>query len=88
MANSLRFKRGALGEFERLARRDQEAFAEAFDLLIRNPTGWDPDLNIRAIRGRPGLWRLAVGPWRAFYRVDGEVIRIVAFRHRASAYHE
>ena len=88
MAYSLRFRRGADGELVRLPRREQLAFGRAFDLLVRNPTGWDPALNLRPVVGRPGLWRLAVGRWRAFYRVDGDLIRIVAFRHRASAYHE
>jgi hypothetical protein len=47
-----------------------------------------PRAESSACGGQPGRWHVAVGPWRAFYRVDGDVIRIVAFRHRAIAHHE
>lgn len=41
--------------------------------------------NIRALKGRAGVFRLRVGDWRVLYR-DGVVIAVIRIAPRGSAY--
>lgn len=41
--------------------------------------------NIKALKARPGVFRLRVGDWRVLYR-DGTVIAIIRIAPRSEAY--
>jgi mRNA-degrading endonuclease RelE of RelBE toxin-antitoxin system len=56
--------------------------------LAVSPMGGPPDLNIRQVKGHPGFWRIAAGPWRAFYRIDGTVVRVTRVIERSLAYRD
>jgi mRNA-degrading endonuclease RelE of RelBE toxin-antitoxin system len=72
-------------EFLRLPLRAQLDFEEAYIRLVFHPRGGDPMIDVRQVRRRPGLWRLAVGTYRAFYRVEGNLIRIAGYLPRSSS---
>jgi mRNA-degrading endonuclease RelE of RelBE toxin-antitoxin system len=54
--------------------------------LAVSPLGGPPDLNVRQVKGHPGFWRVAAGPWRAFYRIDGTLVRVPRIIERSLAY--
>lgn len=76
-------KPSAAGELHRLPVRDRLRIVEAFSRLAVQPMRWESNLDTKPVRGHPGLWRLSVGVWRAFYRVDGNIVRVGAVRPRA-----
>lgn len=80
------FKTSAARELSKLPREAQTRFLFAFGLLSISPTRPSPQLRIKQMRGHPGFWRLAVGPWRGVYHFDGEMIRFYIFGHRATIY--
>ena len=72
-------------ELERLPRGAQVLVVEALVRLSFRPMGGDPLLDVRQVRDAPGLWRLTVGRWRLFYRVEGQVVSVVGYRPRTSS---
>lgn len=82
----LRFKREAARELAALPPEVQERFFLAFSELARAPTRYAPAVRIKQMRGRPGFWRLSVGPWRGVYRFDGEAVVFYIFGHRKLVY--
>ena len=86
------------GPFElRLSRQGERALrrvdaqtlvrlGRALDRLQRDP--FDPSLDIRPVKGQPGVWRLRVGDWRILYEVDlvERIIRVLVISLRGAAY--
>lgn len=83
MSFSVRIKRSAARELQRLGRPDRARVAAAIDRLADNP-----------YRGAPlkgdlqGLRRLRVGNYRILYEVQAEAVVVLVLRiaHRQGAY--
>lgn len=80
------FKASAARELAKLPREAQLRFLFAFTLLSAAPTRASHKLSIKQMRGHPGFWRVAIGPWRGVYQFDGSVVRFYVFGHRATVY--
>ncbi len=42
--------------------------------------------NVRAIKGRPGVYRLRVGDYRVIFAPEAGAVRVIDVRHRREAY--
>ena len=83
MKFSIRIKRSAVRELERLDIADRKRIAEAIDRLAEHP------LLGNALKGEErGLRRLLVGEFRVIYEVrdDALVVLVIHVAHRREAY--
>ena len=89
MPFDVRFTDSATREFMALPVRARRAFDSGFELMRDNPYRSVPGvLDVHQLAGGRGLWTFVIGPHRGIYTVLGNTVRFVAFRPRASAYHE
>lgn len=65
------FLESAEKEFLALRKKDQRLFKEKLLYLTRNPFRSFPWLRVRQGARQLGEWRLYLGTYRVFYRVDG-----------------
>lgn len=83
MSFSIRIKRSAARELQRIAREDRDRVVEAIDRLTENPHLGS------ALKGElRGLRRLRIGDHRVLYEVQhGElIVLVVRVAHRREAY--
>jgi mRNA-degrading endonuclease RelE of RelBE toxin-antitoxin system len=88
MTYLVRLKREAFQDVQRLPLEAQLRLLFAMGIIARTPTRPTSRLAIKPMRGHPGFWRLAVGPWRAVHLFDGETVRFFIFGHRATIYQQ
>lgn len=86
MTYSVRFLPEAEEEFLRLPKHLQRQFQELCTYLEANPYRAYPFLPVKEVGKIPGVWRFPLGPYRVFYRVDGQVVWIGRFWRRPPAY--
>jgi len=72
--------------FDRLPRRVQRRFNEAFELLAEHPRSPSPELDVHQLSGYQNVWTLRIPPWRGVYALDGDEVVLIVFGHRASVY--
>lgn len=72
--------------FERLARRVQSSFDEAFEQLAQHPRSPSPELDVHQLSGYQNVWTLRIPPWRGIYAIDGDYVVLIVFGHRTSVY--
>jgi mRNA-degrading endonuclease RelE of RelBE toxin-antitoxin system len=81
---ALIFPPDVLKELSGLPRRDQQRILEALSAVAAKPGYRLPF--VTELKGRPGVWRLRKGDWRAVYRpVDGDVV-VDRIAHRREVY--
>lgn len=73
---------GASREFDRLPETTRKRFLAAFDRLEAGLAG----LDVAALQGAPGSFRLRVGRYRGIYRLEPGVIVFTRFGHRSTVY--
>ena len=88
MRYPVRLKKEAARELEHLPQEARLRLVYAMVYVGQTPTRPSPRLSIKQMRGHPGFWRLAVGPWRAIYRFDGETVLFYMFGHRGTIYQQ
>ncbi len=78
------FARSARKELEALELSVLERVFARIEGLAQNPR----PQNCKKLRGRRNLWRMRVGDYRIIYSIDddGEIVDIIAVRHRKDAY--
>ncbi len=76
----------AEAEFLRLPARLQRQLKDLVPYLRANPYRSYPFLPVREVGKISGVWRFPVGPYRVFFRVDGETIWIGKIGRRPAAY--
>lgn len=72
--------------FERLPRRVQSRFNEAFEHLAQHPRSASPELDVHQLSGYQNVWTLRMPPWRGIYAIDGNDVVLIVFGHRTSVY--
>ncbi|MGH9440486.1 MAG: type II toxin-antitoxin system RelE family toxin [Terriglobia bacterium] len=83
----LRFADPVAGQsFDRLPRKAQIRFNQAFDRLARNPRSPTLDLDIHQLSGYQNVWTLRIPPWRGLYAIDGNEVVFLVFGHRSNIY--
>ncbi len=82
----LHLSRQAARALQQLDTPTRSRFARALDRLRQDP--FDPTLDIRPLKGRPGLWRLRVGERRLLYSVDlvDRIVRVYVISPRGDVY--
>ena len=83
MSCSIRIRRSAARELERVPRRDRERLVAAIDALAEHPFSGN------ALKGGlRGLRRVRVGDYRVVYEVqeDALIVLVVRVAHRRDAY--
>jgi len=84
---TLRFADPIAGlSFDRLPRRAQLRFNEAFDLLVQNPRSPTPELDVHQLWGYQNVWTVRLPPWRGVYAIDGNEVIFIVFGHRNTIY--
>ncbi len=78
----------AIRDLSLLPRSGQALVFRNLTELAISPMGGPPDLNIRQVKGHRGFWRIAAGPWRAFYWIDATVVRVTRVIERSLAYRD
>jgi len=69
---SVRFLPAAEVEFLSLPRRYQVELKELLPYLESNPYRSYPFLPVKEVGKVAGIWRFPLGPYRVFFKVDGE----------------
>lgn len=83
----LRFAHPVAGQsFDRLPRKAQVRFNEAFELLARHPRSPSPELDIHQLSRYLNVWTLRIPPWRGVYAIDGDEVVFIVFGHRNTIY--
>ena len=72
--------------FDRLPRKVQLRFHEAFDLLARHPQSPSSELDIHQLSGYQNVWTLRIPPWRGICAIDGDEVVLIIFGHRKDIY--
>ncbi|MCI4352366.1 MAG: hypothetical protein L3K14_03140 [Thermoplasmata archaeon] len=83
------FRSEAEDEFRELPAEIREEFLYAFHGLLYQPFRPGPGYRVKELRDAPGLWRLRLGAYpavRAYYGVDGEILRVYGFGPRPEFY--
>jgi len=83
---TVRFLPDAEREFLRLPRRLQRQFKDLLPYLEAGPYRAYPFLPVKEARRVPGLWRFPLGPYRVFYRVQGDTVWIGKLWFRPASY--
>ncbi len=84
---TLRFADPIAGQsFDRLPRRVQLRFNEAFELVLRNPRARSAYLDVHQLSGYQNVWTLRIPPWRGIYAIDGDEVVFIVFGHRRNVY--
>jgi mRNA-degrading endonuclease RelE of RelBE toxin-antitoxin system len=76
------FKKEAEDEFRELPARIREEFLYALHGLLFQPFRPGPGYQVKELRDSPGLWRLRLTSYprvRAYYGLDGEILRVYGF---------
>ena len=79
----------AKDEFAALPAPVREEFIYALRGLLFQPFRPGPGYRVKELRDSPGLWRLRISSnpaVRAYYGVDGEVVRVYGFGPRPEFY--
>ncbi|MEQ8405626.1 MAG: type II toxin-antitoxin system RelE/ParE family toxin [Oceanicaulis sp.] len=77
------YERHALKALAKMPSNTANLIRSKVDQLAENPQSLAN--NIKALKGRPGVFRLRVGDWRVIYR-DGVVIAVIRIAPRGAAY--
>jgi len=72
--------------FDRLPRRVQLRFNEAFDLLVQNPRSTTLELDVHQLWGYQNVWTVRLPPWRGIFAIDGNEVVFIVFGHRKNIY--
>ena len=83
------FRETAKNEFRQLPAEVREEFLYAIHGLLFQPFRPGPGYRVKELRDAPGLWRLRLSTYpgvRAYYGVDGEVLRVYGFGPRPEFY--
>jgi mRNA-degrading endonuclease RelE of RelBE toxin-antitoxin system len=83
------FRDAAKGEFRLLPAEVREEFLYAIHGLLFQPYRPGPGYRVKELRDNPGLWRLRLNAYpgvRAYYGVEGEILRVYGFGPRAEFY--
>jgi mRNA-degrading endonuclease RelE of RelBE toxin-antitoxin system len=83
------FREEARDEFRQLPAEVREEFLYAVHGLLFQPFRPGPGYRVKELRDAPGLWRLRLSAYpgvRAYYGVDGEVLRVYGFGPRPEFY--
>jgi mRNA-degrading endonuclease RelE of RelBE toxin-antitoxin system len=83
------FREAAKNEFRQLPAEIREEFLYAIHGLLFQPFRPGPDYRVKELRDSPGLWRLRLSTYpavRAYYGVDGEILRVYGFGPRPDFY--
>jgi len=84
---TLRFADPIAGQsFNRLPRRIQLRFNEAFDQLVRNPRSTSLELDVHQLSGYQNVWTVRLPPWRGVYAIDGSEVVFIVFGNRRNIY--
>jgi len=84
---TLRFANPIAGlSFDRLPRRVQLRFNEAFDRLVQNPRSTNLELDVHQLWGYQNVWSVRLTPWRGVYAIDGNEVVFIIFGHRKIIY--
>jgi mRNA-degrading endonuclease RelE of RelBE toxin-antitoxin system len=84
---TLRFADSIAGRsFDRLPRRIQLQFNEAFELIADQPRSRSPSLDLHQLSGYRNVWTLRIPPWRGIYAIDGSQVVFLIFGHRNNVY--
>jgi mRNA-degrading endonuclease RelE of RelBE toxin-antitoxin system len=84
---TLRFADPIAGlSFDRLPRRVQLRFNEAFNLLLRNPRSTGLKFDVHQLWGYQNVWTVRLPPWRGVYAIDGNEVVFIVFGHRNNVY--
>lgn len=76
-------------EFRQLPAEVREEFLYAIHGLLFQPFRPGPGYRVKELRDAPGLWRLRLSSYprvRAYYGVDGDILRIYGFGPRPEFY--
>jgi mRNA-degrading endonuclease RelE of RelBE toxin-antitoxin system len=76
----------AEAEFHRLPRLLQSRLKELVPYLEVNPYRSYRFLPVKEVGRVPGIWRFPLGPYRVFYKVDGQTVWLGKFWLRPPAY--
>ena len=84
MSYEIVFARSASRELERLEKGLARRLLERIEALGQDPR---PHGSLK-LTGRQDLWRIRSGEYRVVYRIDdtGQLIDVIAVRHRRDAY--
>ena len=80
------FREKARDEFLQLAPAVREEFLYAIHGLLFQPFRPGPGYRVKELREAPGLWRLRLDAYpavRAYYGVDGDLLRVYGIGPRA-----
>ena len=78
---------GADDEYWQLPPRLRRDLRARLSYLRSGPFQSYPGLQVKEVEDAPGAWRIHLGPYRVFYRIDGPTIWIVMiWRDCPSAY--
>lgn len=83
------FREKAKNEFRHLPAELREEFLYAIHGLLFQPYRSGPGYRVNELRDAPGLWRLRLSTFpgvRAYFGVDGEVLRVYGFGPRSDFY--
>ena len=82
----VRFLPEAEEEFLQLPLRLQREFKKLVPYLEAGPYRPYPFLPVKEVGKVPGVWRFPLGPYRVFYKIDGNTVWIGKIWHRPRAY--
>jgi addiction module toxin, RelE/StbE family len=81
---AITFARSARRDLERLSPKEVSRIFAKIEALANTPR----PAGCRKLVGESNLWRIRVGDYRVVYSIDdpGQIIDIVAIRHRSDVY--
>jgi mRNA-degrading endonuclease RelE of RelBE toxin-antitoxin system len=76
--------RQVLKQLEAMPRADRRRLMQRLDAVAAAPDRQHP--NVLQLVGRPGVFRVRQGDWRALYRVEDSDVVLIRVAHRREVY--